>query len=208
MSRPKLRRQLGLSRALTIGASSSILLAVVLSSASFYISAKALLAQQLLQHAWNTSIESGVGTKPWSWADVNTTARLNLPSINASVVVLSDASGEAMAFGPGLVAGNPLNAQAESLAIGGHRDTHLAFLEHMAIDSPIELQALDGTTHRYKLLDKQIVDSSKTSLAIATTTPGLILITCYPFNATQTGGPLRMVARAVYQPWKPPNIRL
>lgn len=197
MSRPKLCRQLVLNRALMIGAASSILLAVVMSGMSFYISAKALLAQQLLQHAWNTSIENGVGAKPWSWADVNTTARLSLPSTNTSFVVLSDASGEAMAFGPGLVAGNPLNAHTESLAIGGHRDTHLAFLEHMAIDTPIELQALDGTTYRYKLLDKQIVDSSKTSLAIATDTPGLVLITCYPFNAAQTGGPLRMVAQAV-----------
>lgn len=197
MSRLMLHRQLICNRALFIGASASILFAVVLSSMSFYISAKAMLAQQLLQHAWNTSIESGVGAKPWSWADVNTTARLNLPSINASFIVLSDASGEAMAFGPGLVAGNPLNAKTESLAIGGHRDTHLAFLEHMAINTPIELQAMDGTTHRYRLLDKQIVDSSKMSLAIATDKPGLVLITCYPFNAQQTGGPLRMVARAM-----------
>lgn len=180
-----------------IGAVSSIVFAVLLSGTSFYMSAKALLAQHLLQQAWNTSMQSGVGAKPWSWADVNTIARLNLPSVKESFVVLSDASGEAMAFGPGLVAGNPLNAKNESLAIGGHRDTHLAFLEHMAIDSPIELQALDGTTHRYRLLDKTIVDSSNTHLSISTNTAGLVLITCYPFNAQQTGGPLRMVARAV-----------
>ena len=180
-----------------IGAISSIVLAALLSGKSFYISAKAQVAQHLLQQAWNRSIESGIGAKPWSWADVDTTARLTLPSVNKSFVVLSNASGEAMAFGPGLVGGNPLKAKSESLAIGGHRDTHLAFLEHIEIDSPIELQTLDGTTHRYRLLDKQIVDSTKTNLAIATDTSGLVLITCYPFNARQTGGPLRMVARAV-----------
>ena len=184
-------------RVLTMCGVSLIALAVILSGTSIFMGAKALLAQQLLQHAWNTSLHSGKGAKPWRWADVNTTARLNLPEINESFIVLSDASGEAMAFGPGIVAGNPLNAKNESLAIGGHRDTHLAFLEHVAIGTLIELQALDGTTNHYRLMDKQVVDSSKTSLGIASDMPGLVLITCYPFNARQTGGPLRMVARAM-----------
>ena len=186
-----------ISRALTIAGVTLIVLALMLSATSMYMSAKALLAQQLLQRAWNTSLDGGVGAKPWHWADVNTTARLNLPDTDQSFIVLSDASGEAMAFGPGLVAGNPLKADTESLAIGGHRDTHLAFLEHIAVGTSIELQALDGTKHHYRLMDKQVVDSSRTNLGISTDGPGLVLITCYPFNAQQTGGPLRMVARAV-----------
>ena len=174
-----------------------IFVAVALSGTSVYISAKALLAQQLLQRAWNTSLDSGFGAKPWRWADVSTSARLSLPGTNESFIVLSDASGEAMAFGPGLVAGNPNNAAVESLAIGGHRDTHLAFLEHIETGATIEVQSLDGVIHQYQLIDKQVVDSSKTTLAIANNWPGLVLVTCYPFNARQTGGPLRMVARAV-----------
>ena len=77
MSGPMTNRHFIINRVLLVGAATSILLAVVMSGMSFYISAKALLAQQLLQHAWSTSIDSGVGAKPWSWADVKTTARLN-----------------------------------------------------------------------------------------------------------------------------------
>ena len=99
-----------------------------------------------------------------------------------------------MAFGPGLVAGDPNNALEQTLAIGGHRDTPLAGLEHIHKNEPVELQTLDGLTHQYRLSHKRILDSSKDAISIATDAAGLVLISCYPFNATQTGGPLRMVA--------------
>lgn len=168
--------------------------AVVLAGSSMYMSAKALLAQKLLHRAWNYSLSSGENTKPWRWADMHTVARLAFPDSDKSFVVLNSASGEAMAFGPGLVAGDPGSAQTQTLAIGGHRDTHLAVLELMDIDAPVKLQTLDGLTHQYRLTHKRIVDSSKDAISIATDAAGLVLITCYPFNATQTGGPLRMVA--------------
>lgn len=178
-----------------------LIMAVGLFSSSIYMSTKAIVAQHLLHRAWYQSLQSGQHTKPWQWADMHTIARLAFPLIDKSFVVLSSASGEAMAFGPGLVAGDPSSALTQTLAIGGHRDTHLAVLEHMNVDAPVELQTPDGLTHRYRLTHKRIVNSSKDAVSIATDTAGLVLITCYPFNATQTGGPLRMVA--VFSPDKP-----
>lgn len=105
-----------------------------------------------------------------------------------------------MAFGPGLVAGDPARAATSSIAIGGHRDTHLAFLQHQKPGDLFLLETLEGKIHRYRYLDSQIVDTRLHSLSISTQNPGLVLITCYPFDARQTGGPLRLVVRAAYVP--------
>ena len=194
------------SRQLLQVASGLILFASLFTGAqATWISGKAWLAQQLLNSAWQTSRQQGASGKPWQWADVSTVARLSIPATDDSLIVLSDASGEALAFGPGLVAGDPLHAESMTIAIGGHRDTHLAFLENLPAGELIELDTIDGKTHRYRLTDKKIVDTRSQSLSISTDTPGLVLITCYPFNATQTGGPLRLVARAVVATQHPIN---
>ena len=163
-----------------------------------WLTGKAWLAQKLLQQAWQQGLITGSPVKPLSWADMRSVARLDIPAAKLSLVVLDEASGEAMAFGPGLMGGDPLRAAVNTLALGGHRDTHMAFLEHLDVGQLISLDTLDGLVHRYRLSDRQIVDTRHQSLRIATDSPGLVLVTCYPFSALQTGGPLRFVARATY----------
>ena len=181
-----------------------LLLAGAGSSSAAYISIKATLAQYLLERAWTRSTSENQPTKPWRWADTATAARLsytlNSGTQSRSMIVLDNASGEAMAFGPGLAAGEPGKASETTIAIGGHRDTHLAFLEHATSDTHFELQLLDGSVQRYQFEDAIVVDSRSEQLQIATDQPGLVLITCYPFNALQTGGPLRLVVRAKHLP--------
>ena len=161
-----------------------------------WIYGKAIIAQLLLENAWRQSLLDKTPHKPWSWADIQTVARLDIPEANKSFVVLSDASGEAMAFGPGLVAGNTQKALQNTIAIGGHRDTHLAFLEYLPIGAHINMQNTDGQFLRYELVDKTVVDSRSQTVQISQSKPGLILITCFPFSATQTGGPYRLVVKA------------
>lgn len=174
--------------------------AMISASSAAWMAGKAMVAQHLLDVAWQSSRHHETPTRPWRWADVTTVGRLTIPALDESLIVLNDASGEAMAFGPGLVAGDPLQADSATVAIGGHRDTHLAFMQNQKPGELILLEALDGKTYRYQLLDSQIVDTRVQSLSIATDFPGLVLITCYPFNARQTGGPLRLVVRAAYLP--------
>lgn len=181
-----------------------LILAGVGSSGAAYISVKATLAQYLLERAWTQSSSKEQPQKPWHWADTATAARLtytlNNKTESQSMIVLDNASGEAMAFGPGLVAGQISKASQMTVAIGGHRDTHLAFLEHATSDTRFELQLPDGSVLHYQFEDAFVVDSRSEQLQIATDHPGLVLITCYPFNALQTGGPFRLVARAKSQP--------
>lgn len=166
-----------------------------------YIATKAYLAQVLMEHAWTHETQvTHQPAKPWAWADMATTARLRYQldanSRVRSLIVLDNASGEAMAFGPGLVAGELNNASQTTIALGGHRDTHLAFLEHADERTTFELQAPDGKILRYRFDDSLVVNTTTEQLQIATNLPGLVLITCYPFSAMQTGGPLRFVVRA------------
>lgn len=175
----------------------SLSIALITGSQAAWMTSKAWLAQHMLSTTWRQSLLSGVPGKPWQWADTSTIAQLTIPATKQSLIVLDDASGEAMAFGPGLAGGDPLLASTSTIAIGGHRDTHLAFLEHLDNGELIELETIDGKTHRYRLIDKQVVDTRSQSLDISRKKAGLVLITCYPFNPMQTGGPLRLVARAL-----------
>ena len=198
----KLRKILGILSML------ALLTGMMSATSATWMTAKARLAQQMLDAAWQNSRALGRASRPWRWADMKTVGRLSIPSMNQSLIVLSDASGEAMAFGPGLIAGDPLQAETTTLAIGGHRDTHLAFMQNLRPGARLQLEALDGSSYHYTVMDKQIVDTRVQSLGIATQTPGLILVTCYPFNASQTGGPLRMVMRAAYRTSTTPGDRV
>ena len=199
MRRRPPRRARGGRAALALLLASALLLGggALAGARAGWLAGKAQLAQHLLERAWQERRASGRPARPWPWADISPAARLHVPHLARSLVVLQDASGEAMAFGPGLVAGSPGRAARESVALGGHRDSHLAFLEDLPIGAALILESADGMRHRYRLARTRVVDASRETLGIARDAPGLVLITCYPFRATQTGGPLRYVAIAV-----------
>ncbi len=185
---------------LLIASAFTLVLSAASGSRAAYLYVKANAAQFLLEKAWASALIEQRPVKPWSWADTTTAAQLTYTLHDGrtleKLIVLDNASGEAMAFGPGLVAGELHNAHRNTIVLGGHRDTHLAFLEFADTSTVFELQTSNGQTHQYRFDGSDVVDSSRHQLQVATNTPGLVLITCYPFNALQTGGPLRMVVRA------------
>src|SRR4051812_40905646 len=100
-------------------------------SQGLYIHAKALLAQLLMHRAWQRALAGEPRAKPWPWADTWPVARLTIAGQGVDVFVLAGANGRALAFGPGHVFGTPLPGEPGNSVIGGHRDTHLAFLRHL-----------------------------------------------------------------------------
>ena len=68
LHRRPLRRQRRWRR-LTLGA--LIALAVALLAAGFWLPAKAELAQQLLNRAWQRTADGDALAKPWPWADTH-----------------------------------------------------------------------------------------------------------------------------------------
>lgn len=161
-----------------------------------YIHAKAQLAQYLLHSAWQRTLAGAKQVKPWPWADTWPVARLTAPQHGVDLIVLAGASGRTLAFGPGHMTGTPLPGQRGNSVLSAHRDTHFAFLQHAKAGDEIILQTADGAQQIYRLAIATVVDKHDTRVILNTPDARLTLVTCYPFNSLNPGGPLRYVVTA------------
>ena len=161
-----------------------------------YIPAKAWLAQELMQRAWLRVTAGEDRAAPWPWADTWPVARMTVKSRNVDLIVLAGGSGRTLAFGPGHLAASALPGEVGNSVIAGHRDTHFAFLEDIEPGELIGVETFDGVRHLYKVTGVNIVDSRKGSLVLDTNLSMMTLVTCYPFDALEAGGPLRYVVTA------------
>ena len=159
-----------------------------------YMRAKAGIAQILLRTAWERARAGAVAPKPWPWADTHPVARLTAPAQGADVFVLAGASGRTLAFGPGHHDGSAWPGQTGNVVLSAHRDTHFRFLRDLRPGDSLALETTDGRIHRYRVRSASVVDHRQ--LALARWTSGLTLVTCYPFDAIDAGGPLRYVVTA------------
>lgn len=161
-----------------------------------YIYAKAQLAQALLHRAWESTRTNGAAAKPWPWADTHPVARLTAPGQDADVLVLAGASGRTLAFGPGHLDGSALPGDPGNAVITAHRDTHFRFLRQVAPGDEVNVDRSDGTTRRFRIRTTYVADERELRLPRDTAVPTLTLVTCYPFDALNPGGPLRYVVVA------------
>ena len=161
-----------------------------------YIHAKAGLAQALMGRAWARTLAGEREVKPWSWADTWPVARLLVPELEVDLFVLAGANGRAIAFGPGHAFGTPLPGETGNSVIGGHRDTHLAFLRDLEPGVDIVVERPDGARRRYRVETTEVVDKRDVWVLGNDGPTRLTLITCYPFDALRAGGPLRYVVTA------------
>lgn len=160
-----------------------------------YIHAKARLAQHLIARAWS-SAQDGPVRAPWPGADLRPIARLTVPARHVDLYVLDNAGGRALAFGPGHLAGSAAPGGDGNAVIVAHRDTHFAFLAHLAPDDEIDVEAAGGVRARYRVHDVEVVDRSEVEVASPTADARLTLVTCYPFGALRPGTPWRYVVVA------------
>ena len=158
------------------------------------IPAKAWAAQILLDRAFDQSLSQHRPVKPWLWADTAPVARIGLPRLGVSQVVLSGGSGQAMAFGPTLM---PLRNPLVSV-MAAHRDTHFAFMKQAKKGDIVEVQSIDGRRQHYRITGFQMVRWNRFAYPRDPARRVLALTTCYPFGATEHG-PLRLVAWAEAQ---------
>lgn len=192
----------GPSAALRSSARHLHILAAILVAAGFafaghglYIRAKAMVAQMLLEQAWETTLATGKPTKAWSWADTHPIARIAFPRLNRSAIVLAEGGGEALAFGPAHVAASPLPGNNGVSVIAGHRDTHFTFIKDLKPGDEINVATTNGTGVSYRVTGSAIVHAQSSGIATTTKTPRLALVTCYPFDGIERG-PLRYVVFA------------
>lgn len=161
-----------------------------------WIQAKAWLDQALIGQAWSRTLAGERQVKPWPWADTWPVARLSVPALGIERYVLAGTGGAAMAFGPGHLEGTALPGDAGNSVIGGHRDTHLAFLRHLPVGSEIHLESPDGARRSYTVRHAMVLDTRDVWIAKQEGPTRLTLITGYPFDALRAAGAQRFVISA------------
>ena len=161
-----------------------------------YIPAKAWVAQELMHRAWRKAENGDIAATPWPWADTWPVARLSARNGDIELIVLEGGSGRTLAFGPGHLSISVLPGESGNSVIAGHRDTHFQFLQFLREGESIHVERASGQRHLYEVTDIDVVDSRRGSILLDTDEPMLSLVTCYPFNARDAGGPMRYVVTA------------
>ncbi len=161
------------------------------------IHVKAIAAQWLLHHAWQETLTTQQPIKPWPWADTWPVGRLLVPRLGINQIILANASGQSLAFGPGKVGnGSSFDDDSFNLIVSGHRDTHFSFVQDLQLGDLMTFQTIQGDWRRFVAETIEVVDSRIDTLPLKQKRPDLRLITCYPFDAIRPGGPLRYVVTA------------
>lgn len=162
-----------------------------------WIHIKAVAAQWLLQNAWDETLTMQQSVKPWPWADTWPAGRLIVQRLDINQIILANASGQSLAFGPGKVGNeNFSNDDSQRLILSGHRDTHFSFVQNLQHGDNMEVQTIQGNWRHFVVTNMEVVDSRIETLTTNQRGVNLQLITCYPFDALSPGGPLRYVVQA------------
>lgn len=160
------------------------------------IPAKAVVAQVLLERAFENSLADHRPHKPWPWADMAPIARFSVPRLGIGRIVLDSGSGQAMAFGPALLPGTATPSETGTAVITVHRDTHFQFLEHVRIGDHVIVEDRAGRRHEYQVAAARVVRWDQFALPMNDDAQRVALTTCWPFDA-QHAGPLRYVVTAM-----------
>jgi len=160
-----------------------------------WIHVKAFAAQVLINAAWDRAQQGAAAARPWPWADTMPVARLTFHDWR-TLVVLEGSSGRNLAFAPSHDAASVAPGEPGNSVISAHRDTHFRALEHARVGDRIRVERPDGQIYLFAVTDVRVVDSRHERLALDADVPRLTLVTCYPFDAIQPGGPLRFVVTA------------
>lgn len=145
--------------------------------------AKAVLGQVLLDAAFSSG-----GHQPWPGADMRPVARIHFERLGVSRVVLDQASGEGMAWGPGIVEGTTIPGNSGLSVIAGHRDSHMEFLKHVRIGDTLTIETPHQSVMEFKVLGAVVVDASRWRVPVEKTGQAVVyLTTCWPFGVQESG---------------------
>lgn len=149
---------------------------------------KAWLGQALLERAWSRAGRSDEPEMPWPGAVSHPIARIEVPALNVDRLVLKGAETPVLAWGPGMEVG----PKGHRL-IAAHRDTHFNFLKDLKGGDRVKLALADGRIEHWAVAQRSVVDSRRFGLNLAASGDRMSWVTCWPFNAIEPGGPLRLL---------------
>ncbi|MEQ1785359.1 MAG: class D sortase, partial [Hyphomonadaceae bacterium] len=120
---------------------------------------------------------------------------ISFPALNRSVLALSDAAGESLAFGPTLMAASVAPGERGVAVFAAHRDTHFAFLDQVRPGDAIRVEMASGA-RTFRVTRSEVVRWDQSGIvAHDGGRPRIALVTCWPLGA-KTSGPMRYVVWA------------
>tara|TARA_R110000737_G_scaffold49733_6_gene70647 strand:- start:1116 stop:1787 length:672 start_codon:yes stop_codon:yes gene_type:complete len=137
-----------------------------------------------------------IAIKPWPWADTFPIAELVFQRLAKSIVVLNGGDPTTLAFSAGAIAPFNQTNVTKPFVVAGHRDSHFAFLEDIAMKDVISLTDTQGKVQLYQVEGIDIVDASSGQLPLLANEASLVLITCYPFDGSSSEASERYVITA------------
>ena len=170
-----------------------------LSVTSGYLIAKAELAQFLLGRSWAIAQQDQQrqAIKPWPWADMYPIAKISIPELDWSAIILEGTSGEALAFGPGHWRESVRPGTHGNSVVAGHRESHFNILKLLHVGDVLHVERRDGRVVSYAVNSVNIVHETDLSVLNDSSETKLTLITCYPVDSVTAGGELRLAITAV-----------
>lgn len=179
----------------SLSALAILIAGALIAAQALFIPAKAQLAQVLMSRAWERQLSTGDPARPWPWADFTPAARLVFPAQNRSILALSDASGESLAFGPTLMAASVAPGERGVAVFAAHRDTHFAFLGAVRPGEEIDVE-VEGGKRAFRVTGSEVVRWNASGIQTHDNgRPRIALVTCWPLDA-KVSGPMRYVVWA------------
>jgi LPXTG-site transpeptidase (sortase) family protein len=108
-----------------------------------------------------------------------TLARLSIPSIQLSAVIVEGTDRSSLMIGPGHLAGTAEPGERGNAVVSGHRDTFFRNITKLTPGDPVMIQR-DGQVFTYVVEGFRIVKPTDGSVAEPTRDSRLTLITCDP----------------------------
>lgn len=125
-------------------------------------------------------------------------ARLEIPRIGVSAMVLDGAGSRTLRVGLGHVSGTSRPGEQGNVVIAGHRDTIFRPLRRITAGDEVVLETPSNTYH-YRVSRIEIVDPTDVSVLKSHGQSELTLITCFPFSYLGRA-PKRFIVHAVIAP--------
>ena len=121
-------------------------------------------------------------------------ARLAIPRLGLTSIVVEGAGEEELSLAPGHIPGTPLPGEAGNVAIAGHRDTFFRPLRFIRKNDTINVMT-DRGEDQYRVVSTNIVAPGDIQVLYPTGRDTLTLVTCYPFDYVGPA-PNRFIVRA------------
>ena len=183
----------------SLSALAIVVAGTLIAAQALFIPAKAQVAQVLMASAWEHQLSTGDPARPWPWADFTPAAKLRFPAQHKTVLALTDAAGESLAFGPTLMAASVQPGEKGVAVFAAHRDTHFAFLDQVKAGDEIIVETASGP-RAFRVTHSEVVRWDASGIHPRDgESPRIALVTCWPLEA-KVRGPMRYVVWASAEP--------